>query len=122
MRSSCQDRTQTFFFDPTGDTSANAGTPDLAARGSWGSIFRVDLNSDRDAGTISIFVLGDAIHSSFDNLTFADTNTLLVAEDRGDTLHEQLNRLDSVWAFRVDDSQHGRNILWEIVKKKKHQK
>jgi len=178
---------QTFFFDPTGDTSANAGTPDLAARGSWGSIFRVELNSDREAGTISIFVLGDAIHSSFDNVTFADANTLLVAEDRGDTLHSQLDRLDSVWVLRVDGSpasrfialgrdklseldvslagtpgfqnegdneptglhvsaggtlasqiagtladlnrprafltqQHGKNILWEIVKKKKHEK
>jgi hypothetical protein len=95
---------QTFFFDPTGDTNANVGTPDLAARGSWGSIFRVDLNSDREAGSVSIFVLGDAIHASFDNLTFADANTLLAAEDRGDTLHSQLNRLDSIWAFRVDGS------------------
>jgi hypothetical protein len=87
---------QTFFFDPTGDTNANAGTLDLAAGGSWGSIFRVDLNSDREAGSVS----GDAIHASFDNLTFADANTLLVAEDRGDTLHSELNRLDSIWACR----------------------
>src|SRR5439155_24446722 len=49
----------TFFFDPTGDTDATSGnTPALAQRGSWGSIFRVDLNSDRNTGTISIFVLG----------------------------------------------------------------
>jgi len=76
----------------------------LAARGAWGSIFRVDLNSDREGGLISIFVLGDARHSSFDNLTFADANTLLAAEDRGDTLHSQLNRLDSIWSFFVDGS------------------
>jgi len=95
----------TFFFDPTGDTSADSGnTPDLAARGAWGSIFRVDLNSDRNTGLISIFVLGDADHSSFDNLTFADANTLLAAEDRGDTLHLQLNKLDSVWSFFIDGS------------------
>ena len=76
----------------------------MAARGAWGSIFRVDLNSDREGGLISIFVLGDARHSSFDNLTFADANTLLAAEDRGDTLHSQLNRLDSIWSFFVDGS------------------
>ena len=28
-----------------------------------------------------------------------DENILLVAEDRGDTLHDQLNILDSVWAY-----------------------
>jgi hypothetical protein len=93
---------RTFFFDPTGDTNANAGNqPELAARGAWGSIFRVDQNRSRSGGFISIAVLGDAVHSSFDNLAFADSNTLLAAEDRGDTLHKQLNAMDSVWAFTV---------------------
>ena len=46
-------------------------------------------------------VLGDQFHASFDNLTFADNNVLLATEDRGDTLHNQLNLLDSVWAFDV---------------------
>jgi len=95
----------TFFFDPTADTDAGSGnTPALAQRGSWGSIFRVDLNPDRNTGKISIFVLGDADHAAFDNLTFADDHTLLAAEDRGDTLHIQLNKLDSVWAFATDGS------------------
>lgn len=102
----------TFFFDPTGDTDAGSGnTPALAQRGSWGSIFRVDLNPDRNTGKISIFVLGDAAHASFDNLTFADDHTLLAAEDRGDTLHKQLNALDSVWAFATDDSAAPRRFL-----------
>ncbi len=93
---------RTFFFCPTGDTDATAGgVADLAARGSWGSIFRVDLRRNLDRGSISIFVLGDAAHASFDNLTFADLNTLLATEDRGDLLHSQLNTLDSVWAFSV---------------------
>ena len=93
---------RTFFFCPTGDTDATAGgVPDLAARGSWGSIFRVDLRHDRNTGSISILVLGDSAHASFDNLTFADFNTLLATEDRGDMLHGQLNTLDSVWAFPV---------------------
>lgn len=93
----------TFFFDPTGDTNATAGgAPELAARGAFGSIFRVDLQPSKPIGRISIFVLGDPEHNSFDNLAFADEKTLLAAEDRGDTLHDQLNTLDSVWAFSLD--------------------
>lgn len=92
----------TFFFDPTGDTDADAGgQPALAARGSWGSIFRVHFHDRNPIGKISIAVLGDKNHASFDNLTFADDHTLLAAEDRGDGLHEQLDKLDSVWAFNV---------------------
>jgi len=116
---------QTFFFDPTGDTNSDSGNqPALAARGAWGSIFRVDFRGDDegergdgdgdrddrddrgrdrrdDEGTISIFVLGTAEQSSFDNLAFTDTQTLLAAEDRGDGLHRQLNLLDSIWAYDV---------------------
>ncbi len=94
---------RTFFFDPTGDTDSQSGSVSaLAARGAWGSIFRVDLQGDLDAGRISIFVLGDKVHNSFDNLTFASNNLLLAAEDRGDLLHDELNTLDSIWAYNVD--------------------
>jgi len=100
------DNYQTFFFCPTGDTNVNSGNqPALAQRGAWGSIFRVDLSEDRNSGTISIFVLGTAEQSSFDNLSWADDHTLLAAEDRGDTLHAQLNRLDSIWAYTTDGSE-----------------
>jgi len=103
---------RTFFFCPTGDTDAVAGgNPDLAARGSWGSIFRVDLNESRNSGKISIFFLGDADHASFDNLTFGDLNTLLATEDRGDSLHLQLNTLDSVWAFSVKGRQSPKRLI-----------
>ena len=92
----------TFFFDITGDTDANAGNdPELAARGAWGGIFRVDFDSNRETGSIGIVVLGDADHSSFDNMTFASRTALLLTEDRGDTLHDQLNKLDSIWAYDV---------------------
>jgi hypothetical protein len=102
----------TFFFDATGDTDAVAGeNPFLQARGSYGAIFRVDLGRSadheshgglaRDEGRISLFFLGDHDHNSFDNLSFANNHQLLAAEDRGDTLHDQLNTLDSVWAFDV---------------------
>ncbi len=94
---------QTFVFDITGDTDANAGNdPALAARGAWGGIFRVDLDSSRETGTLSIVVLGDADHASFDNLTFTSRTTVLAAEDRGDTLHDQLDKLDSIWAYDVN--------------------
>jgi hypothetical protein len=93
---------RTFVFDITGDTDANAGNdPELAARGAWGGIFRLDLDASGESGTISLIVLGDADHSSFDNLTFSGGATLLAAEDRGDTLHDQLNKLDSVWGYNV---------------------
>src|SRR5215471_5286372 len=103
---------QTFFFCPTGDTNADAGAvPDLVQRGTWGSIFRVDLSPDRNSGWVSIFVLGTAEQNSFDNLTFADDHTLLAAEDRGDGLHGQLNRLDSVWAYTTDGSEPPLRLL-----------
>jgi Bacterial protein of unknown function (DUF839) len=92
----------TFFFDATGDTDARAGTfPALAARGAWGSLFRVDFPGGGDTGEISIFALGDQDHASFDNLAFVGTGVLLAAEDRGDLLHGQLNTLDSIWAYDV---------------------
>jgi hypothetical protein len=92
----------TFFFDATGDTSQVSGEqPALGARGAWGSIFRLDFDGNGLKARISIVVLGDFAHSSFDNLAFVDSHTLLAAEDRGDSLHKQLNRLDSIWAFDV---------------------
>jgi hypothetical protein len=108
---------QTFFFDITGDTNNIAGTdPVLAARGAWGGIFRVDLDANRQSGNISLVVLGDADHASFDNLTFADDkDTILVTEDRGDTLHDQLNKLDSIWAYKLNRQHPERNIVARFV-------
>jgi len=108
---------QTFFFDMTGDTDNTAGTdPVLAARGAWGGIFRVDLDANRETGNISLVVLGDADHASFDNLTFVDDrDTILVAEDRGDTLHDQLNKLDSIWAYKLNKQHPERNIVTRFV-------
>jgi hypothetical protein len=92
----------TFFFAPTGDTDKRAGdVTDLLTRGAYGSIFRVDFPGGGDTGEISIFFLGDSEHNSFDNVAFAGNSVLLVAEDRGDLLHDQLNTLDSVWAFDI---------------------
>jgi secreted PhoX family phosphatase len=108
---------QTFFFDVTGDTDNRAGTdPVLAARGAWGGLFRVDLDANRETGSISLVVLGDADHASFDNITFADDNdTVLLTEDRGDTLHDQLNTLDSVWAYKLNRQHPERNIVARFI-------
>ena len=93
-----------FFFTITGDTDSNAGNdPDLAARGAWGGIFEVQLDQSRESGVISLIVLGDSVHNSFDNLAFSTATSILVAEDRGDTLHDELNTLDSIWAYSVTD-------------------
>jgi hypothetical protein len=101
-----------FFFDETGDTNADAGkVPELAARGAWGSIFRLDFDCTGDEGILSLFFLGDAEHNSFDNITFADPFTVLVAEDRGDGLHKQLDTLDSVWAFDAFGDPHPRRFM-----------
>jgi secreted PhoX family phosphatase len=108
---------RTFFFTITGDTDNRAGIqPELAARGSWGGIFRVDLNGNRNNGTISLVVLGDADHASFDNMTFVDDrDTILGAEDRGDMLHDQLNKLDSVWAYKLNSQHPNRNVAARFI-------
>src|SRR6266536_1210574 len=108
---------QTFFFTPTGDTDNTAGTdPVLAARGAWGGLFRVDLDASREIGRISLVVLGDADHAAFDNITFVDDkDTVLLAEDRGDTLHDQLNKLDSIWAYKLNKNDPTRNTVVRFV-------
>lgn len=108
---------QTFFFTPTGDTDNIAGTdPALAARGAWCGLFRVDLDANRETGHISLVILGDADHAAFDNITFVDDkDTVLLAEDRGDTLHDQLNKLDSIWAYKLNRQHPERNIVTRFV-------
>jgi len=95
---------RTFVFDTTGDTDNRSGSVDgLAQRGAWGSLFQLTLDKKQEFGTIKAIVLGDATHNSFDNVTWGDSNTILTAEDRGDTLHDQLDALDSVWAYSLTD-------------------
>jgi hypothetical protein len=90
----------------TGDTNANSGNyPGAAARGAWGALLRIDMpEAGADTATVKTIELGDSAHSSLDNVTFLDGSTLLAAEDRGDTLHQQLNTLDSVWSFDLGKS------------------
>ena len=114
MRSSSLVRTfkRSSLTSPATPIIARAYSPVLAARGAWGGLFRVDLDGSRETGHISLVVLGDADHAAFDNITFVDDkDTVLVAEDRGDTLHDQLNKLDSIWAYRLNGSTR-REISW----------
>ncbi len=105
---------KSFVLSETGDTNTDAGNftyteggrpQTAAARAAWGALLRVDLTkAGSDTGTIKTVVLGDAVHSSFDNVSFLDSSTVLAAEDRGDTLHQQLNKLDSLWSFDLTKS------------------
>jgi len=90
-----------FVFDETGDTDQRAGEfPGAAERGAWGSLMRVDMpNLGSNSASLTTIGLGDEKHNSFDNVAFWDKDTLFVAEDRGDMLHDQLNTLDSIWSF-----------------------
>jgi secreted PhoX family phosphatase len=91
-----------FVFDATGDTGKAAGlNPRAAARASWGALYRADIAAGDTSGTVRTIELGDADHASLDNLTFLDANTLLAGEDRGDSLHKELNKLDSLWSFDI---------------------
>jgi hypothetical protein len=95
---------RSFVFDETGDTDSDAGNyPGAAERGSWGALLRLDLpKAGADKGTVRTLAVGDATHASFDNVAFLDRKTVLIAEDRGDTLHKELNALDSLWAFNIN--------------------
>ena len=97
---------RSFVFSETGDTDTRAATyPGAAERGSWGALLRIDMpTAGSDDATVRTVVNGDADHSSFDNVAFLDDNTVLAAEDRGDTLHQQLNKLDSLWSFDLRQS------------------
>ncbi len=97
---------RSFVFAETGDTDKDAGLyPGAAARGSWGAFLRLDMpKAGAATGTVKTIVLGDETHNSFDNITFLDAKTFLTTEDRGDTLHDQENALDSIWSYDLTKS------------------
>ena len=97
---------RSFVFVETGDTNKDAGNyAGAAERGAWGAILRVDMPfAGSNNGALRTIALGDQTHNSFDNTTFLDAETLLVGEDRGDGLHQQLNALDSLWSYDITES------------------
>jgi hypothetical protein len=87
-----------FFFDETGDT--NALTEAGSAFGGFGGIFKLTLpRAGADAGTLTLFYLGDVAHTGLDNTSFVTANQIVFVEDAGDGLHAQRNALDSAWLF-----------------------
>jgi hypothetical protein len=94
---------RSFVVAETGDTNKTAGDyPGAAERAAWGALLRIDLpKAGADAGTVKAVVVGDQVHASFDNVTFLDKRTVLLSEDRGETLHQQANALDSLWSFDI---------------------
>jgi len=89
-----------FYFDETGDTDAR--TEVGAAFGGLGSILKLTQSRpSSNEGTLSLFYLGDVVHSAFDNVSFWSKNEVVFVEDAGDTLHTQRNALDSAWLFDV---------------------
>jgi hypothetical protein len=104
---------RSFVFSETGDTDNVGGNyvspvdgAKASDRGAWGSILKISWPKSSSSDTVNVrtIVNGDAQHASFDNVAFLDKNTVLVAEDRGDTLHKQLNFLDSLWSFDLRKS------------------
>jgi hypothetical protein len=94
---------RSFVVDETGDTSKVAGDyPGAADRGAWGALLRVDMpKAGADTATVKAVIVGDQAHASFDNVTFLDKKTVLLTEDRGETLHQQANALDSLWSYDI---------------------
>ena len=94
---------RSFVVAETGDTSKPAGDePGAAARAAWGALLRVDMpKAGADSATVKALVVGDQAHASFDNVAFLDKRTVLLTEDRGETLHQQANALDSLWSFDI---------------------
>ena len=94
---------KSFVVAETGDTSKTAGDePGAAARAAWGAVLRVDMpKAGADSATVKAIVVGDQTHASFDNVAFLDRTTVLISEDRGETLHQQANALDSLWSFDI---------------------
>jgi len=89
-----------FFFDETGDTDVR--TEAGSAFGGFGGVMKLSqVSPTADDGQLSLFFLGDEAHAGFDNCAFWSSNTIVFVEDRGDTLHAQLNALDSAWLFDV---------------------
>jgi hypothetical protein len=97
---------RSFVVDETGDTNKTAGDyPGAAERGAWGALLRVDMpKAGADTATVKAVIVGDQAHASFDNVTFLDKRTVLLTEDRGETLHQQANALDSLWSYDITKS------------------
>ena len=89
-----------FYFTETGDTNAN--TQAGSTFGGFGGLFKLKQHSPADnQGKLSLFYLGDVVHTGLDNIQFLTEDQLIVGEDAGDNLHAQRNALDSAFVFNA---------------------
>jgi hypothetical protein len=54
-----------------------------------------------DTGELTLFYRSDEQHSSLDNVTFLSRDAITFVQDMGDTLHGQINALDSAFVWNV---------------------
>jgi hypothetical protein len=88
-----------FFFDATGDTSAQT---EAANFGGFGAIFKVSQNSpSADHGKLTLLFKGDVDHTGLDNCAFWSDHEVVFVEDAGDGLHTARNAFDSAFVFDV---------------------
>lgn len=89
-----------FEFTETGDT--NATSPENGGgAGGWGTVQKlVQRSPSADTGTLTVLYASVAATSGFDNIQFLSRDDLGVVQDAGDTLHGQLETLDS--GFVID--------------------
>jgi len=96
-----------FDFTETGDTNAtsaeNGDADGAGGAGGWGAIQRlVQHDPSAMTGTLQLLYRSGRATSSFDNLTFTSRDDIAAVQDMGDTLHGQIDALDS--GFVVDAS------------------
>ena len=90
-----------FYFDETGDTNllSEAGS----AYGGFGAVQKLTQTSpSANSGKLTLFYLGDAAHSGFDNVAFWSKDEIVFVEDAGDKLHSQRDAFDSGYLFNVN--------------------
>ena len=89
-----------FYFSETGDTD-NRTIAD-AAHGGFGGIQKLTQTSPTaNKGKLTLFYQSDINHAGFDNCSFLTKDVVVFVQDAGDTLHAQINQLDSAFTFNV---------------------
>ena len=75
-----------------------------------------DSNAAADSARVFNKTVSGVPAANPEIITFGDDrDTILVTEDRGDTLHDQLNKLDSIWAYKLNQHHPERSIAARFV-------
>ena len=89
-----------FYFDETGDTDLRTEAGETY--GGFGAVMKLTYSAASDLGTLSLFYRGNAGHTGFDNVAFADQDGIIFVEDAGDTLHTQRGTFDAAYELFLD--------------------